>query len=64
MENNVKPKNLYTVYQFVERLDGTVTTNAIYHLIKTGKIPVIHIGSRKLIPAKWVDEFLSSAQYE
>jgi len=52
-EKESLPKTFYTVDQFVARIDGGVTKNAVYNLIRQGKIPVQQLGNRILIPATW-----------
>jgi predicted DNA-binding transcriptional regulator AlpA len=35
-----------------------ISPNAIYEAMKRGEIPLLQIGSRKLIPGDWVDRKL------
>lgn len=61
--NNPAPK-YYTVNQFLYYIGNCVTRAAVYQKIKNGEIPVQHFGSRKLIPAEWVENFVNGAKYE
>lgn len=63
-EKESLPKTFYTVDQFVARIDGGVTKNAVYNLIRQGKIPVQQLGNRILIPAIWVNDFCNSCMYK
>ena len=54
----------YTVIQFLDYIGHCVSKAAVYQKIANGEIPVQHFGSRKLIPAAWVDNFVNGAKYE
>ena len=53
-------KKFYTVAEFYrDVIDKTVALSTIYAHIRAGKIPVRYFGSKPLIPATYVDEFLN-----
>ncbi len=56
-------RKFFTVSQLVEYLgNGVISRSTVYLIIKDGTIPVIHIGTKPLIPASWVDDFVNSAK--
>ena len=58
-------KKFYTVQQFVEYIGSDIfNAAAVYDQIKNGKIPVQKLGTKILIPTKWVEEFVNGAKYE
>lgn len=59
-----KKQKFYSVNQFLDYIGNCVTKAAVYQKIANGEIPVQHFGSRKLIPATWVDNFVNGAKYE
>lgn len=51
-------RKFYNVPQFVQYVgEGTISKPNVYKLIQKGKIPVIYVGKRPLIPASWVKSF-------
>lgn len=56
-------KKFYTVSQLGEYLGkDIVSKGTIYLMIKRGEIPASYIGTKPLIPAWWVDDFINSAE--
>lgn len=56
-------QRFFTVNQFVEYIGINVISKAqIYSEIKAGRIPVTYIGTKVLIPAKYVIDFCESAK--
>ena len=61
----MKTKKFYTIQQFCEYVGGDVFTAAtVYAHIKSGNIPVQQLGSKILIPASWVENFVNGAKYK
>lgn len=50
---------LLTVEQAAEQLGG-VSRSTLYHLIRTGELHSVKIGSRRLIPAEAITDFVQT----
>ncbi len=55
-----KNKKFYTVKEFYAEIGGVVTKSQIYRLIKQGDIPTRKIGSKLVLSAEWVNDFLNA----
>ena len=55
-----KKKVFYTVSDFYEAIGGIITKAQIYRMIKAGEIPVRHIGSKVILSADCVENFISA----
>ncbi len=53
-------KRFYTVTDFYAALGGIVTKSKIYRMIDAGEIPVRRIGKKIVIPADWVNAYISA----
>lgn len=53
-------KKFYTVKEFHSEIGGVVTKSQIYRLIKQGEIPTRRIGSKLVLSAEWVNDFLNA----
>lgn len=51
-------KRFFTVMDFYRELGGVVTKTQIYRMINSGEIPTRRIGTKIVIPANWVREFV------
>ena len=61
MENtNITAKRFYTVKEFHEELGGVITKSMVYKMIDGGEIPVRKIGSKIVIPAEWVNNYINA----
>jgi excisionase family DNA binding protein len=56
------PKLAYTPHEAAEALG--ISRNLLYQLIGSGQLRSIKAGSRRLIPASAINEFLSGASSE
>ena len=52
-------KKFYTVLEFYQALGGIITRAQIYKMIQAGEIPVRKIGSKLVLPADWVTEYIN-----
>lgn len=52
-------KKFFTVMDFYRELGGVVTKTQIYRMINAGEIPSRRIGTKIVIPANWVHEFVN-----
>ncbi len=52
-------KNFYTVFEF-QQVVGCISLTAVYASIRAGEIPSRRLASKILIPAAFVNEFLST----
>lgn len=60
MENTVNTKKLfYTVPELYSVLGGIVSKAFLYTMIKRGEIVSKRIGGKLVIPATWVDKYIS-----
>ena len=50
---------LLTVEQAAEQLGG-VSRSTLYHLIRTGELASVKIGSRRLIPAEAITDYVQT----
>ncbi len=58
----MKERKFFTVSQLIEYFgNGVISRGTIYLMIKKGEIPTVRIGERILIPAAWVEKFMSNA---
>ena len=58
----MKERKFFTVSQLIEYFgNGVISRGTIYLMIKKGEIPTVRIGERILIPATWVEKFMSNA---
>ena len=58
-----KRRRFYTVDEFWELVDRTITRTQIYRLVNQNVIPAKRIGKRILIDGTWVNEFLNGPCY-
>ena len=54
-------KTLYTVPQTWDLFGGVMSKTLLYKMVRTGKIPCVHIGKRILISGAWVEKILDEA---
>ena len=54
-------KTLYTEPQTWELIGGVMSKTLLYKMVRTGKIPCVHIGKRILISGAWVEKILDEA---
>ena len=58
----MKERKFFTVAQLVEYFgNGVISRCSVYAMIKKGDIPTVRIGERILIPASWVEQFVTNA---
>jgi len=55
-------KTLFTVNQAWEVFGGTISRTFLYKMMRTGQIPCVQIGHRKLISGAWVEKILKEAE--
>lgn len=59
----MQTKKFFTVQQFCEYIGSDVfTPAAVYDQVKNGNIPIQQLGSKILIPATWVENFVNGAK--
>lgn len=61
MTKDSKMPMFRTVAEF-QGIIGSVSKAQIYNEIKLGKIPIVRIGTKVLIPQRFIDEFCCSAK--
>lgn len=52
-------KKFYTVMDFYREMGGIITKTQIYRMIGAGEIPTRRIGTKIVIPAAWVHEYVN-----
>ncbi len=59
-----KPDNenrkFYTVNEVVALIDNTVTKAQVYRMIDRNEIPAKRLGSKILVDARWLNDFINS----
>lgn len=53
-------KHFYTVNEFYELLNGSVTKSFIYKMIDNGEVPGRRFGNKILIQGEWVNNFINT----
>ena len=53
-------KKFFTVKEFYSEIGGVITKSQIYRLIKQGDIPKRRIGSKLVLSAQWVSDFINA----
>lgn len=56
---NENKRNFYTVNEFLELMDHSISRAQVTVFIRKGKIPALQFGGRKLIRASFVDDVLN-----
>lgn len=55
-----RTRRFYTVSQLHDELSDVVSKGQLYRMINRGEIPVRKIGTKIVVPADWVENFLNA----
>ncbi len=58
-KNQEKKKMFYSISAFHELLGGIIPRGYLYEMVKSGEIYSTRLGGKIVIPAVWVDKYLS-----
>ena len=58
-EKKENKKIFYSISEFHELLGGIISRGYLYEMVKSGEIKTTRLGGKIVIPAVWVDKYLS-----